>query len=536
MEIQVLLRSVLLFAVPALGLSQSFTLGGYVIDGLTNHALPGIKVHLYELAANDSPPVGSHGPAAVAVPSDSEGHFAFAHLAIGDYVLQAELPHEVYTFGESVDLLHRHTIHVGPESEGQNILFRILPRATIRGTVRDEGGEILEHASVAIYRRDRRGGRIELMFAGSAGLDAGGQYMIGDLWPGEYIVCGEPPAPWPAYFVPSGDSEVEYHPGGESRVYTENCYPDPKSQGPLFHISSGAQHKRDLTLKSAPSVTLRTNVIVALYPADLPRLLPASGSDDSGSTSERWRIRNVPPGNYIVYALTGDGSGYRGDPGTVVRKPVAVASQPLMLELVPEKRGRIDVHLHGIDGSAMDEGLAAVSFFRFEDLTLADHYGLGGLAHTFDPGRYWLSIRPKPPFCVISQTLAGGTLLNGKISVTPGMSARLDLDLGTSCGTISLRTVSNGAPVPFASFLLLVNGTPEEPGDVITGSMDEHGQASIPRMPPGRYLLWAWMPNADGYLGPNLAEAAARAVEVVVSAGQPALISIDPIRSPGVSK
>jgi hypothetical protein len=536
MRIGFLARAVLFCSAAALGLSQPITLGGYVIDGLTNQPLPGIRIHLYEWASTDPDRVGSHGPAAAPVTSDSEGHFAFPRQAAGDYVLQAELAHEVYTYGESVDPLQMRTIHVGPESEGQNLLFRILPRATLYGTVRDERGEIVKYASMAFYRRDRRGGRIELMFAGSAGLDDRGQYTIADLWPGDYAVCVEPPQMRPDYFASSGESEVEYHPGGESRVFTETCYSDPKSRSALLHLSSGARQKLDLTAISAESVTVRANLNFALLRADLPRLKPVSAAGTTDSVNERWRIPNVPPGTYIAYSISGDGSGFGGDPGSVVRQPVTVGSQPLVLELHPEKRGTVDVHLHGSDGRVLDADAATVWFFRFDDITLVDHFGLTGLAHTFDPGAYWLSIRPKPPLCATSQTLTGGTLVNGKLTVTPGMSARLDVELGSACGAIEVRAVSNGAPVPFANFLLLVTGTPEVPGDAITGSLDAHGRASIPRMSPGRYLLWAWLPNAEGYLGPDLAGAAARAVEVVVNAGQPALVSVDPIVSAGVSR
>jgi hypothetical protein len=445
---RVLWGALLLSASPALGLSEPFSLSGYLIDGLTNQPLPGIRVHLYEWASYDSWPLGSHGPATTPVVSDSEGRFIFARLAASDYVLQAELPHEVYTYSESVDPTHRHTIHVGPETEAQNILFRIMPRAKINGTVRGEHGEIANYATVGIYRRDRHGGRIELMYAGYAGPDDRGQFTIPDLWPGDYVICAEPRENWEGNFVPSSQSEVEYHPGGETRVYTESCYSDPKSQSTLLRISSGTERKLDLTLGSAPSVTLRTNVGAALYRADPPRLAPRSTSDDSGSMNDGWRIRNVTPGEYVLYALTGDGSGYRGDPGTVVRKPITVASQPLAIELHPEQRGRIDVRLKGSDGSALNDDAAAVWFYRFVNLTSTDRYGLTGLSHSFDPGDYWLSIRPKPPFCAVSQTLTGGTSVNGKVTVTPGMSARLDVQLGTNCGAIDVRTITNGDPSP----------------------------------------------------------------------------------------
>jgi hypothetical protein len=54
------------------------------------------------------------------------------------------------------------------------------------------------------------------------------------------------------------------------------------------------------------------------------------------------------------------------------------------------------------------------------------------------------------------------------------------LELGASCGTVDVYAESNGNPVTFANYLLLLTGTPQEPGDVITGSVDGRGHVSIP--------------------------------------------------------
>jgi hypothetical protein len=375
MQIRVLLRVLLLCAAPGIGLGQSFTLGGHVIDGLTNQSMPGIRIHLYEWAPNGEP-LGSHGPAATPVVSDSEGHFVFTRLSSGQYALQAELPDDIQNYGESADPLRRNTVFVGPESDGQEVVFRILPRASIQGIIRDEHGEVPPGASVHLYRRDRRGGRIELMPDGFKGTDERGRYTFADLWPGDYVVCAEPPQPWPAYFAPAGTGEVEYRPGGDSLVYTESCYPDPKPQNPLLRLSPGAQQHLDLTLGSAPSVTLRLNLPVLLFLADLPRLVPMYVPDNTGSAGDLLQIRNVPPGNYILYTSADPGSSQ--DAGYALRTPVTVTSQPPTLQLVPEKRGRIDVHLHASDGGVLSSDAAAVSFFVLPNLP--------GLIITHRPG------------------------------------------------------------------------------------------------------------------------------------------------------
>jgi hypothetical protein len=78
----------------------------------------------------------------------------------------------------------------------------------------------------------------------------------------------------------------------------------------------------------------------------------------------------------------------------------------------------------------------------------------------------------------------------------------------------------------FATYLLLLSGTPQEPGDALTGALDVHGDAIIGQLHPGRYRLWTCMNDADGYLGPDLALAPFETVEV--APGQTASIAVTP--------
>lgn len=85
-------------------LSQQFSINGYVVDGVTNAPLSDLRLHLYEVQDND-PAVGSHGPATAPVTPDSLGNFKFAGLHAGHYSLQAELSHELVSYGEVPDVV-----------------------------------------------------------------------------------------------------------------------------------------------------------------------------------------------------------------------------------------------------------------------------------------------------------------------------------------------------------------------------------------------------------------------------------------------
>jgi hypothetical protein len=66
--------------------------------------------------------------------------------------------------------------------------------------------------------------------------------------------------------------------------------------------------------------------------------------------------------------------------------------------------------------------------------------------------------------------------------------------------------------------LLLISGSPENPGDLYTTFADESGEYSITGLYPARYMLWAWLPGEFGtYLGPaDLAKEKQKGATVVV--------------------
>jgi len=213
---------------------------------------------------------------------------------------------------------------------------------------------------------------------------------------------------------------------------------------------------------------------------------------------ERVEVPNVPPGRYIIDERVVDVGG-----GWVTRREVIVSDEPsALIKLTPVSDAKIEVHLRSSDGATVPAGAATVSF-------IPTSTGLMALRlwrttdYVLDPGTYWLSISTKQPFCAVSARLAGQEVLRRRVEAAPSMSARLDVELGSHCGGVDIRTVVDGKAVPFSDFLLLASGTPQDPGGVTTGSTDVHGRSSVGPLAPGRYLLWAWLPDGHGYIGPS---------------------------------
>ena len=185
--------ALLLYILPAIAASESCTISGYVVDGLTSQALPGVKVMLFNALGDSASGPFVNGPSASPTVIDTHEHFVFTALPANRYALQAAITRDIYTFREGEGWLQETSIYVGPQTRKQSIIFHILPRTTLRGTVRDETGELQDKGAVFLYQYVRNGGRFELVSAGQALVDDRGRYVFADLTPSDF-----PPTYFPA--------------------------------------------------------------------------------------------------------------------------------------------------------------------------------------------------------------------------------------------------------------------------------------------------------------------------------------------------
>ena len=146
--ILVLLMSIWL-VVPA-GLasaSQGYPVAGTVLDAVTGQPLAGFAVTL-------SP---DKGGSAQTVHASANGQFNFSTVAQGKYILSGSGP------GYRAQGLNQHGnyftgIAVGPKLDATNIVFRLLPDASIRGQVVDEQNEPVRNATAQLFRMDDEDG------------------------------------------------------------------------------------------------------------------------------------------------------------------------------------------------------------------------------------------------------------------------------------------------------------------------------------------------------------------------------------------
>lgn len=510
---------------------------------MTGQPMPSARLHLFSARDGDD----RLGRAALPITPDADGHFIFTALPAHAYSLQAELPHEIVRYGDTKDplyLLGDRRIELGPKRQRETIIFRIWPQAVLSGVLRDKFADRVKGAVIQIYRWERRDAEIGLIPIARSSTDDRGEYRFQELTPGEYVLCAALEEHF--HHSPTAEGVVQYRPG-PSHIYGRTCFPEPDPSAVRFRVEAGGRPRLNLKVDSTPAFPLQATGLIWPDSASLSsgRMWPNYAIERNDATREVLRLRteflpgggieifDVAPGRYIVEAGVLDFKG----PGSIARQEVEVINAtPALIKLHPVPNASIELKVSDAEGNSLNAEVVTVSF-----VPAAAHLKVrqveNGPMFAVDPGPYWLSVRGRQPFCGSSAQLdAGHDILREQINLGSGSSTRLDLKLSKQCGTINVQTASEGHSLPFTNFLLLLSGTPQNPGGVMAGTSDAQGRVSIGPLTPGKYLLWVWSSNGDGYIGPELADAAGVATEVAAAAGQTTQIIIAPIQHAGASR
>ncbi|WP_263413558.1 carboxypeptidase-like regulatory domain-containing protein [Terriglobus aquaticus] len=428
----------------------------------------------------------------------------------------------------------------------RNVVLRLMPSASIRGSVSVSGAESFRGLRVQLLRYSAQDGRPGWQFAGAHPVAEDGTFHFIDLQPGDYTLAT---SEWsPGGFNSSAAVTQQYSPvflGGTATLDVAT----------KLHLVAGQSVPANLHLRAVPYYSISIPV-QGLPPNANANVTVASGVGVP-LYQLGWNARNsavegaLPDGNYTIsiteFAAQRSAAQVplhvAGAP--VVHAPVGLTPLQSIQVLVRDERTNV-----GSNGSATVTSIARDStpgatpgFFlsaRNEEpmmgsMATMENTPEGPMLRNVVPGRYYLQGAEMGQGYIASLTCDGVDLLTNALVVNDsGHTAPIQVTLRDDAGTVSGTVDLNTAGVQAARiFILPTDGS----GHVVYGFAAGTGRFEVSNVPPGSYRVLAVpadRPDTLPYRDPQaMRPFASRGGAVTVMAGQTAQVQAELVGADG---
>ena len=399
------------------GALRKGSVAGKVIDSGTGGSLEGATVRL--LWTRVPAPTGSdRGGTVSSGTSGDSGTFEFTRIPAGDYEVHAEHPGYL-EFGTGVT---PQTVTVLPGSRTPSLIVRLHPESAIRGHVLDAAGTGVAHARVRAFAAIQ--GRLLEFGAGNAGKS--GEFVIGQLPAGSYILLAAPPTPSDA---------PTYHPSSPTfdGAVPIDIRKAEHVSGVRITLAAEPVHRVRGTAEDVRGFLGRRNAVAYLVPRSARGVdLAALGWRAPLDSSRTFEFHGVPSGQYTAQ-LIGDSPDHRilatqiaivGSAGADDLKlypgpPLALRGQVRVSGLARRDLSSVRVSLHAVPSAA--------GFSQSIDVLAGSdgHF----VAESLEPTSYTLLVQA-PPDLFVEGVLIGGRNITGQ---------SLDLADGVAGSSLEIR-------------------------------------------------------------------------------------------------
>ena len=473
---------------------QLATLAGVVLNAATKE--PVRKAHV-ALA-----PSGAAQAIQLLATTDDTGHFRFAEVTPGRYILVASKNGFLASsYGSTKPLSQGSLLSVAKGDRMQDLTLSLFPGAAISGQIFDADGEPIPGQVVILSTRSGRRGELGDSIANSTNTNRSGEYRFDNLAPGTYYVS----------------ANVDVANGGGGQVHVDSSGKPTKVRDlTTFHPSAlSPSDAAAITLENGREATgidvhIQRGLVLSVHGkivgATLKYSLASNSSQGWGTSSPAATIlpggdfvlTDLPPGKHRL--ILTEESGPNGN-RVVGQTDVTLADQDLTgILITPFKpaQAHVRVVMEGEEQKPLPD--KALFFVPADppDLSLSN-----AQAATQNGILFFDSIRPGK-YCVLPagtpdsyyKWLQSGdrTLDSHVIDIADG--AQLDLRVILSKNGASLtgdvERPQNQAPLPVQALLV-----PQSKSDALFGSgnhtlaLDQSLHFSTTNLPPGKYTAFA---------------------------------------------
>ena len=443
--------------------------------------------------------------------TDLNGRFTIKGVQPGDYILVAQCEGFFALGGEipgSTRASAPITVIEGQQSDGG--LLELIPGSAISGRVTAPDGQLLTAATVQALRASYIRGRRAMTLVKSIQTDDRGEYRLFWLPPGEYYIRGQ-------YRVMTADRTERY-----DRVFFPSVFEEDAA--PSIVVRRGAEVSGiDVRVPVTPivGVTISGRITnaeeglpdvritaVHLVPRGRRVLVAGEGADAFHNAAAdlsqgRFEIRNVPPGEYDLFPVDGDGN-VRTPPIPVnvadrnIENISGVLAAPIDLRVRVTLDGRVPRGV--LQKDAILLSLAQPLGIGEKGKAVADEDGKPGefLVPRLLPGHYALQLAPmfRPPDVYVADLIQGGrSVFDSGFTIDGESRESLDVVLRSQGGVVEGTVLDSTRLRPFSHAIVAL--VPESARRQNL-SLYRHaisaanGRFRFAGISPGSYKVFAW--------------------------------------------
>ena len=393
-------------------------------------------------------------------------------------------------------------IVTGVGLDTENLVLRLAPSAVLSGKILDELGDPVRHATVSLYREDRRTGvgRIQRFFADRT--DDQGAYEFASLDAGTYFISATATPWYVVHTVSSHRPETENLPTSVDRsldvaypvtYYGDSTEPDDATPIP---IRGGDHLQADIHLNPVPALHLLFHVSEnSEHGFTVPMLhRPSFDGEDAVQTGgmqqvspDVFEINGIAPGRYSV-RMPGSGQGSEGN-------EIELTNDGQELDVpTAERAGAVKATVQVVGESKLPPQIeiallnSKMRLAAWQEMNEKGEVEFNDLA----PGKYEVLAGSRPKsYSVVQITSDNGVISGHTLNVTAG--AALTVSLSLVGGSVSVEGFAKRAGKAMSgAMVVLVPKDPESHRDLFRRDQsDQDGSFSLRSVIPGAYTIVA---------------------------------------------
>jgi protocatechuate 3,4-dioxygenase beta subunit len=463
--------------------------------------------------------VDDRSRAEVTIRSEGAGHFQFRGIVPGQYRLRvARNNYVTQEYGQRTVTGPGATLTLRGGQEMKDLLFRLIPSATIAGRIQDEDGEPISWAHVTALRSSYSNGKRTFKNVAMNSTNDLGDYRLFGLPPGRYFIS----ATYHPGAVHIGfDEDFDYNGADSLRenyvlTFYPGTYDSTKAQS--ITVKSGDEiPSMDFMMRPTAVYRVRGHVLNMIpnqkrIEHPMVFIMPKGGAIQSDSMTfgpnnevkkdGTFELAGVVPGSYTVQAMIND-----GDQEHAVTQSIDVGEADVDgLQLVISKGFSVSGHIRW-DGKP---GHIEDNLFLMGQMEGQNRMAAGYARVDRDGSFTWNELADGALRIEVeglgsngyvkAMDYGGVDVLEQGFTPRAGSNATLEITLSAQGAQLEgSATDESGLPAVGVWVVLVPDAKHRDRHDLYrTERTDQHGVYKIKEVAPGDYTLYSWDEVEEG--------------------------------------